>query len=239
MDLTAVAVVPSLAALTPLLPPPPARVLEVGCGRGALAEALAGRGYRVTGLDRSEAMVAATAARGVRAVHADVREHRGEYDAVLFTRSLHNCPDPGPLLAHVATLLAPGGRIVLEEFAWERVDRGCAEFLYDNRAVAVAAGLLDAEVPETDLLGYWVAKHDFLCRGADMLAALAEMGTHLVERPVAMAWRMVAGPGDPWTADERVPAVLAAVRRAEERRLAEGRLTAMGFVASAVVGAPS
>jgi len=39
MDLSTIAVPHTLAHLKPLLPAPPARVLEVGCGRGALAAA--------------------------------------------------------------------------------------------------------------------------------------------------------------------------------------------------------
>ncbi|MER7115062.1 methyltransferase domain-containing protein [Saccharomonospora azurea] len=59
MDPSAVAVPHTLAHLEPLLPTPPARVLEVGCGRGALAAALADLGYKVTGVDRNAEMAAA------------------------------------------------------------------------------------------------------------------------------------------------------------------------------------
>ena len=46
-----------LAALRPLLPPPPADVLDVGTGTGFLALLLAELGYRVTGIDLSEGML--------------------------------------------------------------------------------------------------------------------------------------------------------------------------------------
>src|SRR5438552_891899 len=126
MDLSAVAVPHTVAHLKPLLPAPPARVLEVGCGRGALAAALADLGYQVTGVDRDAEMAAAAEKRGVSVIQADVRDVRGEYDVVLFTRSLHHAESLDDLLACAAGLLAPDGQIVIEEFAWERVDQAGA-----------------------------------------------------------------------------------------------------------------
>jgi len=42
-----------------LLPPPPARALEVGCGEGRVTRDLRGRGYEVTGLDVAPTLVEA------------------------------------------------------------------------------------------------------------------------------------------------------------------------------------
>jgi SAM-dependent methyltransferase len=102
---------------------------------------------QLTGVDRDAEMAAAAAERGVPVIQADVRDVSGEYDVVLFTRSLHHADDLDDILAHAVTLLAPGGRVIIEEFAWERVDQTAADFLYDNRALLVATGLLDAETP--------------------------------------------------------------------------------------------
>jgi SAM-dependent methyltransferase len=233
MDLTSMAVPHTLARLTSLLPPPPARVLEVGCGRGALAAALIELGYRVTGVDRDADQVAAAGERGVPMIQADIRDVPGEHDVVLFTRSLHHAENLDEILGHAATLLAPGGRLVLEEFAWERVDRVAADFLHDNRTLLVAAGLLDAEVPEGDPLDGWVATHDFLHRGVDMLTALGRQGTELTTADTAMLWRLIDGRGGTWTASAaRATATLDTIRLAEERRIAAGTLPAIGFVAA-------
>lgn len=131
MDLTTVAVPHTLDRLRPLLPEPPARLLEVGCGRGALAVALMELGYRVTGVDRNAEMAAAAGDRGVPVVQADIRDITpGEgYDVVLFTRSLHHADDLDEILGHAASLLTPGGLLVIEEFAWERVNQAAAHFL--------------------------------------------------------------------------------------------------------------
>jgi 2-polyprenyl-3-methyl-5-hydroxy-6-metoxy-1,4-benzoquinol methylase len=109
MDLTTVAVPHTLAHLKPLLPPPPARVLEAGCGRGALAVALAELGYTVTGVDRDPEMAAAATKRGVPAIQAEIHDVSGEYDVVLFTRSLHHAESLDEILAHAATLKASTG----------------------------------------------------------------------------------------------------------------------------------
>jgi len=91
-----------------------ARVLEVG--RGALAAALADLGYEVTGVDRNADMTAAAGERGVPVIQADVHDVSGEYDVVLFTRSLHHAEDLDGILAHAGTLLAPSGRLIGHDF---------------------------------------------------------------------------------------------------------------------------
>src|ERR1700712_5516675 len=109
MDPSTIAVPNTLAHLKQMLPPPPARVVETGCGRGALAAALADLGYEVTGVDRNAEMAVAARERGVCVIQADITDVSGEYDVVLFTRSLHHAESLDDTLAHAATLLAPGG----------------------------------------------------------------------------------------------------------------------------------
>ncbi|ALG10565.1 class I SAM-dependent methyltransferase [Kibdelosporangium phytohabitans] len=233
MDPTTVAVPHTLVHLKPLLPSPPARVLEAGCGRGALAKALADLGYTVTGVDRNAEMAAAARQRGVAVIEADIRAVSGEYDVVLFTRSLHHAEDLDDILAHTATLLAPGGQIVIEEFAWEKVDRAAAHFLYDNRAMLVSAGMLDAELPTGDLLDAWVDGHDWLHQGSAMLDALKCVGTDLTTVPTSIVWRLIDGRGGRWVEPAtRAADVLATIRDAEERRIAAGMLPQVGLVAS-------
>ncbi|GAA2808498.1 class I SAM-dependent methyltransferase [Crossiella cryophila] len=233
MDVSTIAVPHTLAHLKPLLPPPPARILEAGCGSGALAAALIGLGYRVTGVDRSPDVVAAARERGVEVIEADVNEVSGEYDVVLFTRSLHHAEDLDGTLAHAATLLAPGGLIVLEEFAWERVDQPAAHFYYDNRALLVATGVLKAEVPEGDPLKAWVAGHDFLHRGSDMLDALSRVGTNLSTVDTPMLWRLVYGRSGIWTDPAtHATSALNAIHQSEQRRLDAGMIPSIGLLAT-------
>ena len=60
------------ALLLGLLPEPPARVVDIGCGTGSLAVLLAEHGYEVEGVDFSPAMVSAAQAKA-RAAGVGVR----------------------------------------------------------------------------------------------------------------------------------------------------------------------
>src|ERR1700704_5249076 len=84
------------------LPPPPQRILEIGCGReGGLVELLAQSGYDVLGVDPQ-------APEGERYVQSTFQELAGEWDAVVAGRVLHhvNPLDAGlDLLASFAPLL--------------------------------------------------------------------------------------------------------------------------------------
>lgn len=69
-----------------ILPPPPATVLDVPCGFGRHAHALAAHGYVVTGVEREPAVAAAARAGGIDVHELDLRrldELPGRFDAVI------------------------------------------------------------------------------------------------------------------------------------------------------------
>lgn len=96
-----------------------ARTVDVGCGGGLLAEALARAGARVTGLDLSPAMidVARLHAAGeslqidyrVAPVAAVASAEGGSFDVVTCMEMLEHVPDPPAILHDLARLLRPGG----------------------------------------------------------------------------------------------------------------------------------
>ncbi|MEU3999738.1 class I SAM-dependent methyltransferase [Streptomyces sp. PDY-4] len=103
-------------------------VLDLGCGTGSLALLAAGQGHRVTGVDRSPAMVALAreklAGRDAVFLVGDaaappVGEER--YDTVLVRHVLWTLPEPDRALRHWRDLLRPGGRLVLVEGVWGTV----------------------------------------------------------------------------------------------------------------------
>jgi 2-polyprenyl-3-methyl-5-hydroxy-6-metoxy-1,4-benzoquinol methylase len=104
------------------LSPPPSRVLEVGCGGGELAEELAAAGYDVVAIDPD----APDGPLFRRTTLEDLNEP-GPYDAVVASRSLHHVDDLPIALQKITALLRPGGMIVLDEFAWDRLDARSAE----------------------------------------------------------------------------------------------------------------
>ncbi|HEX5469620.1 MAG TPA: class I SAM-dependent methyltransferase [Gaiellaceae bacterium] len=99
------------------LPAPPARVLEVGCGAGELAKALAGAGYDVVAIDPK-----APAGPLFRRTTIEELDEPGSFDAVVASSSLHHVHDLPAALDKIAGLLAPGGTLAVDEFAWERLD---------------------------------------------------------------------------------------------------------------------
>jgi SAM-dependent methyltransferase len=95
---------------------PHGRVLEVGCGRGELAQRIAAElGSSVIALDLSPAMVAEAAGRGVDARIGDIQAlpfADGSFDAVVAAWMLYHVPDLERGLAEVVRVLRPGGRFV-------------------------------------------------------------------------------------------------------------------------------
>lgn len=229
-DLTELAVPRSVELLTALLPPPPARILEVGCGRGALAAALQDAGWRITGLDPDDDACAAVRARGVEVVPGTLADVGGGWDAVLFTRSLHHVPDLPATVREAVDRLSPGGRIVLEEFARERVDRAAAEFLYDTVDLLESAGLADpADDPvdrPADPVARWQRQRGQLHAGSAMVEELTGYGSVVGQVWTETLWRLVlsrvtAGSG---------AAIGRRLQQVERRRIRDGTLPAMGFV---------
>ncbi len=92
------------------------RILDLGCGDGALTEALIAAGAEVVGVDASEDMVAAARRRGIDARLADATrlEFHGAFDAVFSNAALHWMRDADAVIAGVHRALRPGGRFVGE-----------------------------------------------------------------------------------------------------------------------------
>jgi len=117
-------------ALLSLLPPPPARVLDCGCGTGWLACFLARRGYEVVGTDVSAGAIALARAHPLfrdagetgppdfRVADSEALPFTSEFDAVVFFDSLHHATDDGAALRMLSSAhraLRSGGMCVALE----------------------------------------------------------------------------------------------------------------------------
>jgi SAM-dependent methyltransferase len=133
-----------------------ARVLDVGCGDGALVERLAAEGFDAVGVDPS----APAAPRLVRERIEDVTGI-GRFDAACAVMSLHHA-DLEPVLTSIAGLLRPGGLVLVSEFSWDA---------YDERAAA----WVEEHDPERDAtVAAWQEEHEGLHPGDRVRAALDE-----------------------------------------------------------------
>ena len=98
------------------------RVLDVGCGGGILADAMARRGANVLGIDLAakplkvaqlHALEAGTQGVEYREVAAEelVREMPAQFDAVTCMEMLEHVPDPSSIVRACAELVRPGGAV--------------------------------------------------------------------------------------------------------------------------------
>lgn len=99
-----------------LAPRPGERILDLGCGDGALTVKLVQAGADVVGADASAELVAAARALGLDARIADGQalDFGPEFDAVFSNAALHWMRQPDAVIAGVRRALKPGGRFVGE-----------------------------------------------------------------------------------------------------------------------------
>jgi SAM-dependent methyltransferase len=114
------------------LPSPPARVIELGCGKfGGHIPALTRAGYSATGVDPE----APEGAAYQRTAFEDYRPESSGIpaDAVIASVALHHVTDPGAALDHVAEVLRPHGALVVIEWISEDFDEAAAQWCFRHR----------------------------------------------------------------------------------------------------------
>lgn len=121
-----------LTALCPTigehLPPPPATIVELGCGRyGGFVPRLCDRGYEAIGVDPE-----APAGDEYRRIEFERSELPGHLDGVIACTSLHHVADPDEVVAKMADGLAPGGVVIVVEWDWESFDEATARWCADR-----------------------------------------------------------------------------------------------------------
>lgn len=129
------------------LPPPPARILEVGCGSGGLARDLAGRGYDVTAIDPE-----APEGTIFRQTALEDFKDDEDFEAVVARRSLHHIHDLDGAVAKLASLLGNGAPLVVVEFAHERLVGPTADWYLGQLAALHAAGRAHDPPPDLEAL---------------------------------------------------------------------------------------
>ena len=158
------------------LPEGAKRILEIGCGNGELARRLMDDGLEVVAIDPDQSCVDAAKKAGIDARKLDwPAEVDGPFDALLFTRSLHHIEPLDEAVTSAKAALAPGGRIIVEDF---RAEGG------SHRSSARFAQLLRAlheekKITDVDALIARIAPdpHEHRLHSSDAIAeALAKAG---------------------------------------------------------------
>jgi SAM-dependent methyltransferase len=180
---------------------PGSRVLDVGCGAGGLVDCLAARGFDAVGVDPH-------APRRPRLIQGRVEEvgSIGRVDAVCAVMTLHHV-QLDPVLAAIARLLRPGGRLLAYEFAWEAYDERAASWLARH----------DRSGADHSVTG-WQLEHADLHTGATLRARIGDAFDLRDETPRPYLARMLG--------DHRL-------EEQEQALIDEGALPALGrwFVA--------
>ncbi len=110
------------------LPPPPAVVVELGCGSaGGVVPALLAAGYEGLGIDPE-----APEGPPYRRLEFERSELPPEVDAVVASVSLHHVAVPGEVLDRVVDALKPGGTAVVIEWDWENFDEPSARWAFER-----------------------------------------------------------------------------------------------------------
>jgi 2-polyprenyl-6-hydroxyphenyl methylase/3-demethylubiquinone-9 3-methyltransferase len=155
------------------------RVIDVGCGGGILAEAMAQRGARVTGIDLSTKPLRVAQLHALESgVAVDYRESSAEtlaaespgtFDVVTCMEMLEHVPDPGSTVRACATLAKPGGWVVFStinrnpksfvfaivgaEYVLRLLPRGTHEYAKFIRPRELAAMAREAGLEVVQILG--------------------------------------------------------------------------------------
>jgi methionine biosynthesis protein MetW len=162
---------PDLAAIAAMIRPG-ARVLDVGCGDGALLEHLKAKNVDGRGIEISQANVNACVARGLAVVQGDADTDLVDYpaqvfDAVILSQTIQATEKPRVVMEH---LLRIGRRVAisLPNFGYWKV-----------RLSLLAEG----RMPRTRALDYswWATPNIHLCTLADFVDLTKECGATIVE----------------------------------------------------------
>ena len=111
------------------------RVLDVGCGGGILAESMASKGAKVTGIDMAEKPLAvarlhqAESGTDVEYLHSSAESlaetRKAEFDVVTCLEMLEHVPSPGTVIAACTALVKPGGHVF-----FSTINRNPKSFLF-------------------------------------------------------------------------------------------------------------
>jgi trans-aconitate methyltransferase len=154
------------------------RILDLGCGDGALTGKIAAMGCEVVGVDSSEDQITRARTEGLdaRVMAGERLTFDKEFDAVFSNAALHWMPGADAVIAGVKRALKPGGRFVAEMGG-----AGNVRSLRAALRMAVACRGIDPDEADP---WYFPTPEDYRARLEDAGFTVREMA--LVERPTPL-----------------------------------------------------
>jgi trans-aconitate methyltransferase len=166
------------AALDLLDPQPGERILDVGCGEGALTRKIVDRGAIVLGVDNSPEMVEAARAAGIDALLLDAADMQffAEFDAAFSNATLHWVLEKEQAARAIFRALKPGGR-----FAGEMGGEGNLASL---REALDEEMIIRGYAPPVEASNWYASPHEFA--SVYEAAGFTQIDARLIERPTTV-----------------------------------------------------
>ena len=208
--------------------------MEVGCGTGELAARLSKDGYSVVAIDSDRHSIVAARQLGVDAHVATWPDFTsGQFDAVLFTRSLHHIHPLEESVRQAADSLVKGGVIIVEDFAYESADKKTLGWFASAIRLLGAASLLfegddflKSVLSKTETLEAWRENHESdLHTAAEIDAQLEKVFGPVIREQAAYYFRYAASA---ISTTEKRDAILHAFAKQEEALSTQGSIVALG-----------
>jgi SAM-dependent methyltransferase len=221
------------------LPSPCRRILEVGCGTGELAARLSKDGRAVVAIDSDAECVAAARSLGVDARVATWPDFDADrFDALLFSRSLHHIRPLDESIRRAANSLGDGGRVIVEDFAYESADEKTLHWFRSAIHSLEARGLLiindefaSKVLSKAKTLDAWRENHAHdLHTSTEIDVQLEKIFSRVLRENAAYYFRYIA---NAINVTEKRNEILRAIAEQEKTLAADGRIVALGrrFVA--------
>jgi SAM-dependent methyltransferase len=235
-----------------MLPGPKLRIAEIGCGTGYLSLELAREGHEVIGIDASAE--ALQIAERTRAAHPDPagfgrltyrcqdlfswQAEAASFDAVVLNRVLHHLQPLQPALAKIKQVLIPGGWLICQDYAYDRLSESTASWLSATERLLWLSGLADEDptTAESDaqaveaLRTAWFqrAEHHQLNRADEMLPLLQTLFQQQMFAWVPYLFISIGNSLRHATPEQR-RALLTFLKNRKQYVIDQGQIQAVGF----------
>jgi ubiquinone/menaquinone biosynthesis C-methylase UbiE len=231
---------------------PAQKILEIGCGNGYLSLELARDGHDVIGIDLSQDIIEVaersktahpdTAGFGsLRYICADVNTWQAadaSFDCVIFNRSLHHIGELQKTMANVKRLLKSGGKLICQDYAYDRFDEKTACWMYQMQRLLFLSGHYDTDpltMPD-DAKSIEAVRSAWLKRSSEHnLNRYEQMSSALRNtfHECFFAWApylfVYIGNGIRHVPPEKERELLAFLKRMEQHLIEQGAIQAVGF----------